>query len=90
MKFFNKKSQGLSLNTVVIAALVVLVLVIMAAILMGRFGIFTDSLRDCPGTCANHISGYSGYDCPDGYKRIPGDCGETSGRTVQCCSSIGT
>ncbi|MFW6013865.1 MAG: hypothetical protein ACOCQG_01710 [Candidatus Nanoarchaeia archaeon] len=88
-KPFQKKSQGLSLNTVVIAALVVLVLVILAAILMGRFGIFTDNLESCPGTCANDIEGNSGNDCPDGYRQIPGECPSEGIRTVKCCASAG-
>ncbi|MBW3012529.1 hypothetical protein KY311_05050 [Candidatus Woesearchaeota archaeon] len=37
----NKKAQGLSVSTIVIAALAVLVLVVLAVIFAGRIGVFT-------------------------------------------------
>ncbi len=85
MIILNKKSQGLSLNTVVIAALVVLVLVILAAILMGRLDIFTGHLRDCPGTCMQSES-FSEEVCRDGYEKIPGQCEEDN---HVCCAPTG-
>ncbi|MFW5991095.1 MAG: hypothetical protein ACOCQX_02595 [Candidatus Nanoarchaeia archaeon] len=45
------KAQGLSLNTIVIAALVVLVLVILAAVFMGRMGAFGYEASKCRGEC---------------------------------------
>jgi len=63
----NKKSQGLSLNTIIIAAIVLVVLVVLWAIFTGRMGMFTGgvNLQDleakaaaenigkdtCAGTC---------------------------------------
>ena len=43
----NKKSQGLSLNTIIIAAIVLIVLVVLWAIFTGRMGGFSKSLNDC-------------------------------------------
>ncbi len=43
----SKKSQGLSLSTVVIAALALLVLVILSVIFVGRMGNTSDKSRDC-------------------------------------------
>ncbi|MFW6013864.1 MAG: hypothetical protein ACOCQG_01705 [Candidatus Nanoarchaeia archaeon] len=83
-KPFQKKSQGLSLNTVVIAALVVLVLVILAAILMGRFDIFTSHLKECPGECKSESYGDEG--CPSGYEEIPGRCEDDN---EVCCAQSG-
>ncbi|MFW6449866.1 MAG: hypothetical protein ACOCZ6_02330 [Nanoarchaeota archaeon] len=45
------KAQALSLNTIVIAALVVLVLVILAAVFMGRMSVFTGEVSECRGEC---------------------------------------
>ena len=49
-----KKAQGLPLNTIVIAALVLLVLVILALILTGKLGNFAAKTGECitlGGTC---------------------------------------
>ena len=49
-----KKAQGLPLNTIVIAALVLLVLVILALILTGKLGNFAAKTNECltnGGTC---------------------------------------
>lgn len=51
---YSKKAQGLSLSTVVIAALSLLVLVILSVIFVGRMGNTNDKSRDCVqqgGTC---------------------------------------
>lgn len=42
-----KKSQGLSLNTIIIAILVIIVLVIIVLIFTGRMGSFRKSIEDC-------------------------------------------
>lgn len=82
MIYLNKNAQSMSLNTIVIAALVVLVLVILAAIFMGRMGAFTGELGDCKGECVD--GGFSG-DCPEGMTQIQGSCSDD--RDV-CCVDI--
>lgn len=82
----SKKSQALSLNTIVIAALVVLVLIILAAILMGRFGIFTGHLEDCPADCKGERGPGGLTVCPEGYESIPGHCEDED---KVCCAPIG-
>lgn len=51
----DKKGQGLSLSTVIIAIIVLVVLVVLVMIFTGYFGkIFTPSVSSCPtqgGTC---------------------------------------
>jgi len=44
----NKKSQGLSVNTIIIAAIALIVLVVLIAIFTGRFGSFSENIQDCP------------------------------------------
>lgn len=61
------KAQGLSLNTIVIAALVVLVLVILAAVFMGRMSVFTGQVSDCKGECRDDT-------CRQGETEISGEC----------------
>lgn len=49
-----KKAQGLSMNTIIIAAIALLVLVILSVIFMGRMGWWSQSSTDClkvGGTC---------------------------------------
>jgi len=45
----HKKAQGLSVNTIIIAAIALIVLVVLIAVFTGRFGIFSKSLNECPG-----------------------------------------
>ena len=53
--FKNKKAQGLSLNTIIIASLVLIVLIVLILVFSGRMGIFNLGLNDatdnkaCPG-----------------------------------------
>lgn len=51
MKLKNKKTQGLSLNTIIIAALVLVVLIVLWAIFTGRMGKFSSGLNECRGKC---------------------------------------
>jgi hypothetical protein len=47
----NKRAQGLSLNVIIIAAVVLIVLVVLWSIFTGRMGLFTKGLTECRGTC---------------------------------------
>ena len=53
--FKNKKAQGLSLNTIIIASLVLIVLVVLILVFTGRIGLFGMGLNEatedkpCPG-----------------------------------------
>jgi len=49
----NKKGQGLPLNVIIIAAIVLIVLVVLWAIFTGRMGVFSKGLTDVTkgGTC---------------------------------------
>jgi len=52
----SKKAQGLSLTTVVIAALSLLVLIILSVIFVGRMGTVSEKSKDClqqGGICYN-------------------------------------
>jgi hypothetical protein len=47
----NKKAQGLSMTTIVVAALALLVLVVLALVFTGRMGSFSTGIKEV-GTCA--------------------------------------
>ena len=67
---FNKKAQGLSLNVIVIAALVLLVLVILALIFLGRLSTTSQEIAQCEN---------KGGTCQDGSPQTgAADCGETA------------
>ncbi|MBC8444231.1 hypothetical protein H8D83_01465 [Candidatus Woesearchaeota archaeon] len=62
----DKKAQGLSLNTIIIAALVLLVLVILAVIFTGRMGQWGTETNNCEkqgGICTE--------ECGDGFTQHP-------------------
>jgi len=77
----NKKSQGLSVNTIIIAAIALIVLVVLIAIFTGRFGGFSEGIQEtekfdlekCPNSCKglDHAGGnwlvenVVGRDCSD-------------------------
>ena len=46
-----KKAQGLSLNIIIVAAIVLIVLVVLWAIFTGRMGDFVESLREADNKC---------------------------------------
>jgi hypothetical protein len=70
MKLFNgSKAQGLSLTTVVVAALALLVLIILSVIFVGRMARVSDKSKDClqqGGICYNIDEGVSCSDHGDG------------------------
>lgn len=66
-----KKAQGLTLNTIIIAALVLLVLVILALIFTGRIQIFGSETAACENnggtckdSCVENEAEYRAAKCP--------------------------
>ena len=49
----NRKSQGLSVNVIIIAALALIVLVVLTVIFTGRIKIFSQTLEDCESKQGN-------------------------------------
>ncbi len=87
-----KKSQGLTLNTIIIAALVLIVLVILVLIFTGRMGITRQQVDDCVnngGVCQQECTGtYSRqvvYECDN-----DGDGTTNEGSTIDgvCCLTV--
>jgi len=46
-----KKAQGLSLNVIIVAAIVLIVLIVLWAIFTGKMGGVSKELANCRGTC---------------------------------------
>ena len=87
-----KKSQGLTLNTIVIAALVLIVLVILVLIFTGRIGNFRRGADNClnnGGVCQVDCTGdytrQMSYECDN-----DGDGTANEGATIDgvCCVSV--
>lgn len=64
----NKKAVDLTINTVVIALLAVLVLVVLFYVFTGKVGLFTKQTNVCPGDCLT-ISECNQY----GGTKLPGN-----------------
>ena len=64
------KAQGLSLNVVIIAAVVLVVLIVLWSIFTGRMGGFSEELDTCKGTCEVLSV------CEDNGAVVPGYCPE--------------
>ncbi|MBW2974308.1 hypothetical protein KY366_01190 [Candidatus Woesearchaeota archaeon] len=88
-----KKGQGLSLNTIIIAAIVLIVLVVLWAIFTGRMGVFSKGLSDVTkgGSCSEsggvvrlETEGGCNEECP----AIYGNFKDVSTGQV-CCRPIG-
>ena len=43
---YNLKSQGLSFNVIIIAAIALIILVVLIAVFTGRFGLFSSGLKE--------------------------------------------
>jgi len=74
----NRKAQGISMNTIIIAAIALLVLVILSVIFLSRMGWFAQNSNDCrqfQGDCDQGTRCESGYKehalgiCYDGNER---------------------
>ena len=91
---FSKKAQGISINTIIVSAVALIVLVMMVAIFIGRLGGFVGGIEDCVskgGTCVANAK----TDCTDNKDMtiIPGtDCPTTQeekdANADYCCISV--
>lgn len=86
-----EKGQGLSITTIVVAAIALLILVVLVAVFTGQFGGFTLGVQDC-----NAKSGACYDSCPTGTavlqgrtscSKLPSVDGE--GKQVCCISPEG-
>jgi hypothetical protein len=82
-----KKAEALSLSTVVIAAVVLLVLVVLTIVFSTRMGIFSSGLRHCDTICTT-----STQECDDAGYQIAafyGSCKDNQGNEIKensyCC-----
>jgi hypothetical protein len=89
----NKKAQGLSITTVVVAILAILVLVVLFYIFTARVGPFSQTAMSCPsGACvdATTCTNKGGQVMPGGYIDIvtaggPTECNTDTNAKI-CCS----
>ena len=74
-KMHNRKSQGLPMNVIIIAAIVLIALIVIIAVFTGRFGIFSKNMKSCemnggncvkPGECENAPVD---FECPEGKEK---------------------
>ena len=94
---FNKKGQGLSLETIIVAIIVLFVLVVLLLIFTGRLNIFAGQTGECSnngGECLSACetpsekrTALSQYDsaCRVAYEKDPVNIKGTS-----CCSGVST
>ena len=73
MKIKNTKSQGISINVVIIAVLALVVLVVLTFIFTGKVKIFSEGLQSCAakqGHCSDKCSDnealIANANCPEG------------------------
>ncbi|MDP7263687.1 MAG: hypothetical protein QF436_03150 [Candidatus Woesearchaeota archaeon] len=69
----NKKSQGLSINAIIVAVIALIVLVVLVAIFTGRIGIFSKGVGEA-GSC-DSFGGTCDSDCDTGEVRSYGASG---------------
>ncbi|MCH8004189.1 MAG: hypothetical protein IH934_06185 [Nanoarchaeota archaeon] len=93
----NKKSQGLSINVIIIVAIALIVLVVLIAIFTGRLGGFSkgvDTAQSCSSTCtATGLTKESAKNviaCAGIGKYFPGKYGDVADGEVCCCKSRGS
>jgi hypothetical protein len=73
----NKKAQGISINTIIIAAIGLAVLVVLFVVFTGRFNIFNEGVKGSSLTCTKAcqtLGNSQGYGRPPGGKGIGEEC----------------
>ena len=93
--FMNKKAQGVSINTIIIAAIALIVLVVLVMIFTGRMGIWGQGLDEATsGQACSEFESSSGasaswYDstegCPDTHRQVIGQISDSSSHQGQVC-----
>ena len=81
----DRKSQGLSMNVIIIAAIALIILVVLIAIFTGRIGVFSTGIADA-GSCISRGGDCQPDPCGDGQEGVLGALGcteETDGK--YCC-----
>jgi ABC-type uncharacterized transport system permease subunit len=89
----NKKSQGLSINVIIIVAIALIVLVVLIAVFTGRLGNFTRALGEtasCESSCNAFGMDWENTDkslCQkiDKSRIVPGTYDDITGEKVCCC-----
>ena len=79
---FGKKGQGLSLNVIIIAAIVLIVLIVLWAIFTGRMGGFTSGVKECRSNY-KWDKNVAPDGCPPGTVNYPGTDQDF------CCVEVG-
>ncbi len=88
-----KKAQSISINTIIIAAIALAVLVVIFSIFTGRFKIFSEGVKEGSLTCdrACKTTGYSGGGsasaCSSAQSQISGRFEGVESPNFCCCSS---
>lgn len=87
--FMQRKGQGLSMNTIVIAAIALLVLVVVAVIFMQQMGVFNVKSKECSSLGGECHTG----SCMEDYVPSPnGVCYDGAGEKdplLVCCNPLG-
>ena len=79
-----KKSQSLSINTIIVAALALVVLVVLIMVFTGKIRIFSSTLESC---AAKQGECLSKTECTGNKVQIPNtECDKTAGKI--CCVQI--
>ncbi len=81
-----KNAQGLSINTVILIALGVLILIVLAFVVGGKFKDLGTTASQCDGRCVSSRS-----DCTDGVLVPMSSCrdsGEVVNNANWCCKSL--
>ena len=87
-----RKAQSISINTIIIAAIALAVLVVLFVIFTGRFKIFSEGVKDTSLTCdkACKSVGYSKGDPQSSFSGCPNQISgkfEGMGENQVCCCS---
>jgi len=76
----HKRGVELTLQTIVIAAILLVVAVVLIAIFTGKFSWFNVQISECSGDCRPA--------CLENEAKIVGDCKAEEGETKICCKAV--
>jgi len=92
-----KKGQGISINTIIIAAIALIVLVVLVAVFTGRINVFGDKVAKVGQECADYAEELADGEtkdaewkasCEDGEREIFGVIDADQNPSLRCCKDI--
>ena len=84
-----KRGQGISMNTIVIAAIALVVLLVVLFIFNQKIGVFGSGISTCAGSCVSKGTSSNGYQaCQSNNMAYSPQGNKECGENIYCCIKV--